>query len=126
MHVCEDAVSHLRESLGFKDPMTLKAVSALSDYCLLDGNMEEAISLKTYVFESRKEVLGEDRRETLRAAASLVHLLIQDHQIEPALDLANQYFDRIRTAFGKVHPITRTFLQDVRRGLSEYDQNNGG
>ena len=67
-----------------------------------------------------------DRKETLRAAARLISLLISDHQIEPALDLANQYFDKIRSTFGKVHPITRTFLQDVKRGLSEYDQNNGG
>jgi tetratricopeptide (TPR) repeat protein len=118
----ESAVSHLRESLGFTDPLTLKAVSALSDYFFLDGNYEESISMKRYVYEKRKELFGDDSRETLRTAARLVSILIKAHEIEQALDLGNQYIDRILSAYGKLSPITRTFLADLRQGLAEYDK----
>jgi tetratricopeptide (TPR) repeat protein len=122
IRVGEAAVTHLRDSLGYTDPLTLKAVSALSDYYYMDGNLEEAVSLKRYVYEKRKEIYGEDSRETLRTAARLISLLIRSHETEEALDLGNHYFDLIRSTFGKISPVTRTFLADMRQGLEEYDR----
>jgi hypothetical protein len=115
-------VNHLRESVGFTDPSTLKAVTALAGFYMEDGNTEEAVSLNRCVYEKRCEAGQAQEKETLRVACELTELYVRTGKIEEALDLGNRILDPVRLAYGKVNPMTTNLVNNLKDALREYDR----
>ena len=122
IRICESAVSHLRESIGFTSSATLQAVSRLAGFHAEAGNIEEAVLLYCYVYEKKCEAGEAEKKETLQVACDLTELYVRTGKVEEALDLGNRILDPVRNTFGKVNPVTANLINNLKDALREYDR----
>jgi len=118
-----EVVLHAEKNLGFKSPLTLRAISAMANHHLEQGRVSQARPLLERAVKGAEEVLGLSHPNTLQIRALQCECLLHDN--EPLDLVLAEMLELMITAHGALgarHPMVRSFVDVVSDLLSKLQQ----
>ncbi|WP_305788156.1 FxSxx-COOH system tetratricopeptide repeat protein [Symbioplanes lichenis] len=104
--VIDDAVRRALHVLRSQHRLTLSCQLEQADVRWAQGRVDEARAIGEQVYQTFRETRGADHPETMVFAHDLAIFRREAGNLEGALQLAEQTFDRLETLFAPAHPYT--------------------